>query len=166
MIRTRFLKYVPGFLFIAASGITALNGCSDNPLDPGGGGGCSGLDVKSSAQLTVKSFSDAAVSLKAKALEVEAKYLAVCNKMNADLGLDTSKTTAADACGVLNARIKTAAAAGVTVTANIAFNCTADVRAQADCEGSCNASVSCDVEAKCEPGKLVVACMGMCSAQC
>jgi hypothetical protein len=166
MIRTKYLKYVPAFLFAAVSGLTALNGCSDaaNPL--GGDQGCSGLDVKSSAQLTVKSFSDAAVSLKAKALEVEAKYLAVCNKMNADLGLDTSKTTAGDACAVLNARIKEAAAKGVTVTANIAFNCTADVKAQADCEGSCNATASCDVRAKCDPAKLVVACMGTCSAQC
>jgi hypothetical protein len=97
---------MPGFLLTAAIGVTAIPGCSSTPGVGGVDQSCAGLDTKSSAQLTVKGFAEAAAALNTKAADVEAKFLAVCNKMNADLGEDTTKTTAADACGVLNARVK------------------------------------------------------------
>jgi len=99
--------------------------------------GCNGLDVTASAQATVKAYADAAAKLKGKALEVEGKFLAVCNAMNADLMLDTSKTTAAEACAVLKTRVDAAAAKGVTVTVSIEASCSADVHAEASCEGDC-----------------------------
>ena len=142
------LKYVPGVLFAVTIAATAINGCA---AAKDAAAGCDGLDVHSSAQVTVKSFSVAAIELENAAAAVEAKFLAVCNDMNKDLGIE-AKPTAKDACAALKARIDTAVQGGVTVQANIEFNCRADVTAQAKCQGECNASASCDVKAKCEPG--------------
>jgi hypothetical protein len=162
----KHLKYFPGALFAVVTAATAINGCAAAKDAEGAAQGCSGLNVQVSAQAAVKAFAEAAADLQTAAAAVEAKYLVVCNKMNASLGLDTSKTTAKDACAVLQARVQMAAAAGVTVQTDIAFNCTADVKAQASCEGTCNASAMCDVKAQCEPGKLVVDCAGTCDATC
>ena len=103
-------------------------------------------------------------ALNAKAIEVEAKFLAVCNTMNADLGEDATKTTAAEACGVLKARVE-GGRGGRHRRAQIVASCTADVNAQASCEGDVQRqSERATSTAKCEPGKLVVACMGTCDA--
>jgi len=129
--------------------------------------GCDGLDAKvSKADATVKAFSTAAANLKTAALDVEAKWLAVCNGMNAELKLDTSKKTAGEACGILGARINEAAKKGVKITVDVQYSCTADIKAQANCEAECNVAASCDVKAKCEPGKLAVECNGSCSGTC
>src|SRR4051794_169723 len=82
MIRKRRLKYVPAALFAVVIAATAINGCSAAKDLEGASQGCDGLDVNVQAQLTVKSFTDAAVTLKARAKDVEARFLAVCNKMN------------------------------------------------------------------------------------
>lgn len=129
--------------------------------------GCDGLDVKASkADATVKAFSTSAAALLAAANDVQAKWLAVCNAMNADLGEDTSKTSAGEACGVLAARIKKAADKGVKIAIDVQGGCTADIKAQANCEAECAVAASCDIKAKCEPGKLVVECAGECSGTC
>src|SRR3954464_9547053 len=73
---------------------------------------CSGLDVNVSAQATLKAFGQASSALKDAALDVEAQWLSTCNAINADLGLDSSKKSAAEACAVLNARVKKALDAG------------------------------------------------------
>ena len=166
MIGKKSLKYLPGALFAIAVAASSMGGCAAAKDAANAGKGCDGLDVSASAQATVKAYADAAAKLNAKAVEVEGKFLAVCNAMNADLKLDTTKTTAAEACGILKARVDAAAMKGVTVTVSIEASCSADVHAQASCEGSCNASASCDVKAKCEPGKVVVECNGSCDAQC
>ena len=163
MMRMKGLKYVPGALVLVTATAIGIPGCS---AAADAAKGCDGLDVTVGAQAAVKAFSQAAVNLELRAKDVEARFLAVCNKMNADLGLDTTKTTASEACSVLKARVDSAVAAGVTVSAQIVFNCTADVKVQADCEAQCNASLKCDVKAQCEPGKLVVACRGTCDASC
>src|ERR1051325_8547208 len=73
---------------------------------------CSGLDTSTRALATVKAYGDACGALNTRAAEVEAKWLATCNAINADLGEDTSQTTTAAACAVLNRRVKSALDAG------------------------------------------------------
>jgi hypothetical protein len=123
---------------------------------------CTGLDANVSAQATVKAFGQASSALKDAALDVEAKWLSTCNAINRDLGEDTSKTSAADACAVVNARINRAHA---TVTLDVKSECHADVSVQGDCQAKCKLP-NCDIKAQCEPGKLVVACNGECSGKC
>ena len=152
------------FSTVGAIGLLALvsgAGCSATD-GTGTPTSCSGLDVNVSAQATLKAFGQASSALKDAALEVEADWLRTCNAINADLGADTSKTTAADACGVLNAYIKNA---NVTVSIVVKGECHADVSAQAKCQADCNLP-NCDIKAKCEPGKLSVECNGSCSGTC
>src|SRR5438132_9374114 len=129
MMRMKALKYVPGSLALVFAAAMGINGCSAAKDLENASKGCDGLDVTVAAQATIKSFSDAAANLELRAKQVEAKFLAVCNAMNTDLGEDASKTTAAEACGILKARVDTAVAAGVKVNATVVFNCTADVHA-------------------------------------
>ena len=166
MKRMTRLKYVPLAFFAATIAATAINGCAA-AKDAASATGCDGLSATVSAQATLKGYAQAAVKLRDQAIRVEAKFLDVCNKMNAKLGEDATKTTATEACGILQARVKKATDAGVTVALTIdPFSCTANVNAQASCEGTCNVQATCDVKAKCDPGKVVVACMGTCSAEC
>ncbi len=159
MMRMKALKYVPGSLALVFATALGINGCSAAKDLENASKGCDGLDVTVAAQVTIKSFAQAATNLELRAKEVEAKFLAVCNAMNTDLGEDSSKTTAAEACGILKARVDKAVAAGVNVSAQVSFNCTADVKAQASCEATCNATLNCDVAAHCDPAQIVVACM-------
>src|SRR5713101_8112416 len=113
-MRMKVLKYVQGAAVAVASVAMAINGCAAaKDLEKG----CDALDVTVSAQAAVRAFADAATNLQIRAEAVEAKFLAVCNAMNKDLHLDSSKTTAAEACGILKARIDQAGQAGVTVNA-------------------------------------------------
>ncbi|HUQ51989.1 MAG TPA: hypothetical protein VM692_07190, partial [Gammaproteobacteria bacterium] len=143
-----------------------ISACSTANDGTGAPASCSGLDTSVRAQATLRAYAEAVTSLRDRAAEVEGKFLSVCNAINGDLGLDTSKTTAEQACGVLKQRIDAAAKAGVTVEAQIEFNCHADVSVQADCEASCQVEASCDVKAQCTGGEVVVECNGMCSGQC
>ena len=61
-------------LFVVALSAPALVDCSAKDL-AAAAQGCNGLDVSAKADMTVKAFADAAASLKAKALEVEALSL-------------------------------------------------------------------------------------------
>lgn len=140
---------------VAGAGCSATDG-TGTPTS------CTGLDANVSAQATVRAFGQAASALKDAALDVEAKWLATCNGINADLGQDASKTTAAEACAVVNAYIKNAK---LTVTLVVKADCRADVNVQADCQAKCQLP-NCDIKAKCEPGKLVVDCKGSCSGTC
>src|SRR5258708_2224731 len=166
MMRMKALKYVPGSLALVFATALGINGCSAAKDLENASKGCDGLDVTLQAQAVLKGYADAAAKLRTRALEVEAKFLAVCNAMNADLHLDTSKTTAAEACGVLKARIDQAAQAGGVVTMEISANCSVDVNAQASCDAACDAKANCDVMASCTGGQFVVACMGSCSGTC
>ena len=152
-----------GLLLFAAVPLAA---CSSQDDGTGAPASCSGLDTSVRAQATLRAYAEAVTSLRTRALEVEAKFLSVCNAINADLGLDTSKTTAAEACGILKDRIDAAAKNGVTVQATIDFNCRADISVQANCEGKCQVDADCDIQAKCTGGEVVVECNGMCSGQC
>src|SRR6187551_124083 len=155
------------FSTVGAIGLLALAagaGCSATD-GTGTPTSCTGLDVNVSAQATVKAFGQAASALKDAALDVEAKWLSTCNAINADLGEDTSKNTAAEACAVLNARVKKALNAGAQLTLAVKSECHADVSVQGDCQAKCKLP-SCDIEAQCEPGKLSVACNGKCEGTC
>ena len=155
------------FSTVGAIGLLAMvseAGCSSTD-GTGTPTACTGLDVNVSAQATVKAFGQASSALKDAALDVEAKWLATCNAINADLGEDATQTSAAKACAVLNARVKKALDAGVTVTLDVKSECHADVSVQGDCQANCKLP-NCDIKAKCEPGKLVVACNGSCSGAC
>jgi hypothetical protein len=155
------------FCTVGAIGLLALvsgAGCSATD-GTGTPTSCSGLDVNVSAQATLKAFGQASSALKDAALDVEAKWLTTCNAINADLGEDASQTSASKACAVLNARVKKALDAGVTVTLTVQSECHADVSVQGDCQAKCKLP-NCDIKAKCEPGKLAVACNGSCSGTC
>ena len=155
------------FTTVGAIGLLAMvsgAGCSATD-GTGTPTSCSGLDANVSAQATVKAFGQASSALKDAALDVEAKWLATCNSINKELGEDTSQTSAAKACGVLNARVKKALSAGATVTLDVKAECHADVSVQGDCQAKCKLP-NCDIEAKCEPGKLVVDCNGACTGEC
>src|SRR5450432_1456734 len=156
------------FLLVGAAGLFALvtsAGCGATD-GTGAPASCGGLDVTSKAQATVKAYGEACGKLNTRAAEVEAKWLAVCNEINADLGEDSTQTDTAKACAVLNKRVKAALDAGVTVSLDVQADCHADVSVQADCEAQCQVDASCDVAAHCEPGKLVVECNGACDAAC
>jgi len=141
-----------------------LSGAGCNTATDGTGTpvSCSGLDANASAQATLLAFGQASSALKDAALEVEAKWLATCNAINRDLGEDATQTSAAKACAVVNTRINKAHA---TVTLDVKSECHADVRVQGDCQAKCKLP-DCDIRAKCEKGKLVVACNGECSGSC
>ncbi len=130
--------------------------------------GCDGLaSATAKADVTVKAFADAATALKARALEVEQQWYTICHAINLELGLDEKGgKTAAEVCAVTNKRVADALAKGVTITLEVGGSCQADLTIQANCEASCYASASCDIRAKCEPGKLVVECNGSCDATC
>lgn len=151
-------------LLFVALGVAPACGSADD--GSGAPASCSGLDTKQRAQATLRAYAEAVTALRSRALDVEAKFLSTCNAINADLGLDTSKTTAADACAVLNQRVKLAAQQGVVITPKFEFNCHVDLDAQAKCEGSCQASADCDVMASCRGGDVVVECDGQCSGRC
>jgi hypothetical protein len=160
------LKYMPG---LALGGMMALvattNGCSAAAAIQGATQGCGGLDTTQQAQATVKAFADSVTALSTSATNVEAEWLKVCNEMNADLGLDTTQTTASAACGVLKTYIKADLAKGVTISVSVTNDCHADLSAQANCEAACEPP-SCVVAANCMGGDIEVACNGTCSGQC
>lgn len=146
------------FTLLAAAGCSSTDG-TGTPTS------CSGLDATVSAQATLKAYAQATVAVNDAALNVEHKWLAVCNAINADVGEDSSKTTAAEACAVLNARVKSALDKGVKVTLSVQSECHADVNVEADCQAKCKLP-NCDIEAQCEPGKVVVECNGACDGSC
>jgi hypothetical protein len=159
------LKLKQAFPLVGAFGLLALLSAAGCSATDGTGTptACSGLDVNASAQATVKAYSQACVALNDRALEVERKWRDTCNAINAELGEDTSNTSAEKACAVLNARI--AKATGVTVNLEVKSECHADLSVQADCQASCKLP-DCDIQANCEAGKLVVECNGACSGAC
>ncbi len=157
---------------LALTGVVAMAtfcaiGCS-SVASAISGQGCNGLDrAHSEAQASLGAFADAANNFQLATATVEAKWLSVCNEINADLGLDTSKTTAQDACNVLGAYIHTDLSAnGVTIAVSFAADCEASASVQASCQASCAASASCDVSANCTGGDVVGSCSGTCGAQC
>lgn len=169
-MNNRRMKYAPALLLVGSVVLLAMSsgGCGAVSGAQAAAAGCSGLDSKAStAQATIKAWVGSVAALGTAADHVQAEWLAVCNNINKDLGLDTSKTTASDACGVLNAKIKADLAAGVTLTLTVSPPaCEADISLQASCEADCQASASCDVTAHCTGGDVVVGCNGTCSAQC
>ena len=96
---------------LAAVLVLPISACSSANDGTGAPASCSGLDTKVRAQATLRAYAEAVTSLRDRAAEVEGKFLTVCNAINSDLGLDSSKTTAQDACGVLKGRIDAAAKA-------------------------------------------------------
>jgi hypothetical protein len=127
---------------------------------------CSGLDPALRAQATLLAYADATKLLRDRAFDVEAQFRSVCNDINRDLGLRSDSATAAEACAILHERVQQAFDAGVTVEAEVAFNCSADISLQAECETSCQVAAMCDLEASCTGGELVVECEGTCSGEC
>src|SRR5688572_24971481 len=108
---------------------------------------CSALDPTLRAQATLLAYADATALLRTRAFEVEAQFLSVCNAINRDLGLPSDSATAAGACAILRERVQQAFDAGVSVEAEVAFNCSADIQVQADCEAQCQVAAACDLQA-------------------
>src|SRR5450432_2608105 len=110
-------KFKHACLVLGAGSLLALVSSAGCGATDGTGApaSCGGLDATSKAQATIKAYGEACGKLNTRAAEVEAKWLAVCNAINADLGEDATQTDTAMACAVLNKRVKAALAAGVTV---------------------------------------------------
>ena len=162
-------KLLPGFVLAGAVAVMAVTngGCSAIQAAEAAGKGCAGLDLTSQAQASVASWVDTVGALNTAAAKVEAEWLKTCNELNAQLMLDTSKTDAAGACGVLNTYIKGDLEAGLALTLTVSPpSCQADLSVQGSCEAKCKVSASCDVMANCTGGDVVVGCNGTCSAQC
>src|ERR1700753_3960047 len=167
MLHDSKVKRLHVMVALGALGVlVGSNGCNTAVDKNGTPVACEGLHATARAQATILAYGQACAKLQSKAAEVEAKWLGICNGVNGELGLDTSKTTAKDACAILNARVKQALNAGVTVKLDVQASCSADVKAQVDCEGKCQGSANCAGAAKCAPGKLVVECNGACDATC
>ena len=160
MKKTNSFRFLAGPALVAALVVPLAGGCSSAEDAANAAKGCDGLDVSAKADAKIKAFADAAADLKAAALKLEAKWATTCNAINADLGLDTSKTDAAGACGVLNARVKSALDAGVTVSVSATYSCKVNASVQANCQAKCAAAANCDIAASCTPGEL----SGKCSA--
>jgi len=132
------------FLTVGTIGLLAIvsgAGCSATD-GTGTPTSCTGLDGNVTAQANVKAFGQAAGALDKAAADVEHAWLTTCNAINADMGEDTSKTTAAEACGVVKARMNKA---GVSVRLDVKAECHADVSVQADCQAKCKLP-SCDIK--------------------
>jgi hypothetical protein len=161
------VRYVSGLALSTMLGaVMVSNGCSAASGLQAGAQGCDGLDLHAEAQLSVHEWVLALQALDTATSGVEAKWLKVCNEINKDLKLDTSKTTASDACGVLKAYI---AAEKATLTIVLTVQppvCEADLSVEADCQAQCTVAANCDVKASCQPGQLVVDCSGTCDAEC
>ncbi len=166
MKKTNSFRFFAGPALVAALAVPLAGGCSSAEDAANAAKGCDGLDVSAKADLKIKAFAKAAGDLKAAALELEAKWAATCNAINKDLGLDDTKTDAAGACGVLNARVKTALDAGVTVTVEATYSCQAEASVTANCQAQCAAAANCDIAASCSPGELSGSCSAECSGSC
>lgn len=72
------------------------------------------------------------------------------------------------ACGAVAAAMDQILSAGVRIQASVTPpQCTANVQAEARCEGVCQASVTpAEIIANCEPGKLSGTCVGRCTGAC
>lgn len=167
MIRMRTLKYLPACLVLVPLAATALNGCSAAKALDDASAGCTALSATTNkAQATLLAFSQAAADLNVAAGTVQAKFLSVCNSINAELGLDTTKTTADTACAVLHQHVQAVVAAGATVTVTVVPHCDIDINAQAQCEAKCTPPTCEITPVRCMGGEVVVACNGMCSGSC
>ena len=171
----------PTLLTLAALGLGT--GCSStkNALT---GGNCS-ADLTAQANVLTKSVAD----LQALSVSASASVGHACYQIAKDL--DPTNTTiqdvtggSGDAGGSITSDQVTAncKAAGDAITAAfqlagtgavkvsvIAPKCEVDVSAQLDCQGKCNASVSCsapDIKAQCDPGHLSGTCSGSCTGDC
>ena len=165
----RMGKQLRGMAALAGLGgaIALLPHCSAKDL-ANAAKGCDGLDAKANKfDASVHAFVDAMVAFNAAGAKVEAQWHDVCLAVDTELKLDiTGKSTAAELCGVLNARIQSALAKGVTMSLSVEGSCQVNASVEADCQASCTVSGGCDITASCEPGKLVVDCAGTCDAQC
>lgn len=112
------------------------------------------------------------------AAEADRLAAEACVRMGTDLGI-APQAMAPDAnarggqrskgaCEAVANYIGQIQAQGVGVTARIAWpQCQADVRTEARCKGSCQASVDPGyVVANCQPGQLSGFCQGTCAGQC
>jgi hypothetical protein len=167
MIHPKSFRLVPGLFLAGLVGIGALtNGCSAVNNAENASKGCDGLSSGSEADVSVKAWVGALNALNTAATGVQAQWLQVCNDINGDLALDTSKTNADDACNVLKAYID-AEKANLSITLTVSPpQCQADISVQANCDAECAAAANCDVTASCTGGEVVVACNGSCSAEC
>ena len=166
-------------LFIApcliVSGLLALNCAPDEDLSVAVVKDCDVARLTTDVpEATVKVYVETANDALARAQDIEKRFLAVCNKINKDLG-DTDGTTLSAACNKIAARVQKAIALTPlppgalpgTVAPWVAVgweqSCTVDSHALATCEDTCSGSAPCDHDQKC--GALVGSCAA-CSGRC
>lgn len=120
-------------LLVAAGSAVALPACvySDRY---GPATGCDDLDLARRDDLSVGAYRNAVLALYDRTVELESKWLTICNAINADLKLDTSAMHATDAARVLAARIS---ASGAKVTIHPNYTCSTETAVGATCEAQC-----------------------------
>jgi hypothetical protein len=146
--------------------VTAVVALSAHGCSSSGGSSsaeCSSLDRRERAQASLLAYAEATSLLRDRALQVEAQFMSVCNAINGELGLAPA-ANATEACRLLRGRVLQAFDAGVTIEAQVGFNCAVDIEAQAECEAGCQVQGQCDLQASCTGGELVVECNGVCTS--
>lgn len=143
-------------------------GCSNSDDDSGlggvvGGAACSSLSGTSQDVITVQAYASAASDLAARAKQVEAEWLTICNDLNTAVGQPTS-SDASTSCTTLNAYIK--AQANLSIAVSVQGGCTAKASVEGTCDANCTANAGCDIQASCTGGDVVVDCNGGCSGSC
>ena len=128
--------------------------------------GCAELDLSTSPDVTVNAGVVAITELDQAADRLQLEWAKLCNAINADLELDVSQTEAAGACGVLDARIKTALEKGATASVTANYMCVTDASVGAKCQAGCAGIAGCDLRTACEAGELAVECNGFCQGSC
>ncbi|MCH9687637.1 MAG: hypothetical protein K0V04_39775 [Deltaproteobacteria bacterium] len=113
----------------------------------------------------------AAVELEGFAGTLDAKLIAACGGLAADLGKGGEFKTGGDACkAAMSAMGEIKAKIGASAKLSLAVEpprCSASIDAMASCVAECDASVEPgSVTVECEPGKLSGSCEAECSGRC
>lgn len=126
----------------------------------------------------VRAFVQATKDIVGAAAEADRLAAEACMRMGIDLGVPPQAMSpdatarggqrAKGACDPVATRIAELQAQGIGVSAHISVpQCQADVQAEANCRGGCQASLDPGyVIANCQPGQLSGFCQGTCVGQC
>lgn len=177
-LRARSLLVAVPVVLLACNGFGegGLAGAACPELTGGGSVLSASFTGDARANAKIRAFVQASKDLAGLSLQAEADAAAACRRMAQDLGIPPQQTAARDeaggqasgACGAVGARIDAILRAGVGVQVSATPpRCQASVGAEAECQGSCSASVTpAEIVARCEPAKLSGFCQGRCDGRC
>lgn len=130
------------------------------------------LNAADPAEATVKLYAQTSADLSDRVTKLKARFTAVCNAVNRDLGLPEGAEIH-EACNRIADRVTAANNIAATpdggtrpVWVNVKFDvsCDLDGAAAATCTAQCSDKKNCDAVATCPPGQKRGTCAGNCSA--